>query len=93
MARIPQQNNDKKPAAFNSSQTAMAAWKSIQQFYQGFYCRSVEINNFVAQGRREPVPMHFNRKELVEISVEPKDLKEYDNLIHRFIGTNNEQDT
>lgn len=36
-----------------------------------------------AQGRRQPVPLSFNRKELAEISVVPKGLKEYDNLIGR----------
>ena len=34
-------------------------------------------------GQRQPVPLSFNRKELAEISVVPKGLKEYDNLITR----------
>jgi transposase len=36
-----------------------------------------------SQGLRQPVPLHFNRKELNEITVVPKGLADYDNLIAR----------
>lgn len=36
-----------------------------------------------ANGMRPPVPLHFNRKELNEITVVPKGLEGYDNLIIR----------
>ena len=51
--------------------------------YHSSAIQNILDQNRKINGLRQPIPLHFNRKELAEISVVPKGLKEYDNLITR----------